>query len=125
MAGHGRARADVHAQPFERRARGEPQPLGKRAENMRTALEQHDARGLRMDAAEVVAQRLPRDFGERAREFHAGRPAADDDERQQAPLRLRIGLALGGFKRQQHAPPHLQRIVQRLETGRAGSPIPG
>ncbi len=76
-----------------------------------------------MDAAEIVTERLARDFGQRARQFDAGRPAADDDERQQALLRLRIGLALGGFERQEHPPPDLQRIVERLETGREGRPF--
>ena len=68
-------------------------------------------------------QRLPRDFGERAGQFDAGRPAADDDERQQALLRVGIGLALGGLEGQQHPPPDLQRIVERLEARRPRRPF--
>ena len=33
------------------------------------------------------------------------------------------GLPLGGFEREQNPPPDLQRIVQRLETGRARGPF--
>ena len=77
-----------------------------------------------LDAAEVLAERLPRDLRERAGQLHAGRPAADDDERQQPALRRRIRFALGRFERQQHPPPHLQRIVERLEPRRARRPTP-
>ena len=59
------------------------------AQDVRAAFEQHDARRLRADAAEVLPQRLPRDLGERAGQLDAGRPAADDDERQQPALRRR------------------------------------
>ena len=76
-----------------------------------------------MDAAEVLAQRLPRDLGERAGQLDAGRPAADDDERQQPPLPAGVGFALGRFERQQHPPPHLERIVERLEAGARGRPF--
>ena len=68
-------------------------------------------------------QRLAGDFRERAGELDAGRPAADDDERQQAALPVGIRLALGGFERQQHPPPHLQRIVERLQSRRARRPL--
>ena len=72
---------------------------------------------------EVAGERLPRDLGERARHFDAGRPAADDDERQQRrPLR-RIALALGALERQQHAPPDLERILQRLQARRDRPPL--
>ena len=63
--------------------------LGKRAEQVRRALEQHDARRLGPDVPEVLAQRLPRDLGERAGQLDAGRPAADDDEGEQPALRVR------------------------------------
>ena len=76
-----------------------------------------------MDAAEVLAQRLPRDLGERAGELDAGRPGADDHEREQTALLVGIGLPLRRLERQQHAPPHLERIVERLEPGRARRPF--
>ena len=69
------------------------------------------------------AQRLARDLGERAGQLDAGRPAADDDERQQAALLRRVGLALGRLEREQHPPPHLERIVQRLQSRRARRPL--
>ena len=82
---------------------------------------------MRADSGSIVSnslpQRVPRDLGERAGQFDAGRTAADDDERQQVPLARRVGLALGLLERQQHPPPHRQRIVERLEPGRVRRPL--
>ena len=39
------------------------------------------------DRAELVLERVAGDLGERAGHLDAGRPAADDDEGEQAPLR--------------------------------------
>ena len=57
------------------------------------------------------------DLRQRTREFHAGRPTADDHEREQAPLRGFVGFTLGRFEREQHLAPDFQRIVQGLESG--------
>ena len=51
----------------------------------------------RIDAPEVARQRVQRDLAERARQLDAGRPRADDDEREPRSLLRRIGLALGGL----------------------------
>ena len=83
-----------------------------------------DARRFGLDVPEVLPQRVPCDFGERAGQLDAGRPAADDDEGQQTPLAHRIALPLCRFERQQHPPPHLERIVERLEARAREPPIP-
>jgi hypothetical protein len=84
---------------------------------------EHDAGRLGTDAPKVLRERLPRDLGERAGQFHAGRSGADDDERQQPAPLLRVALALGRLERQQHPPPHLERVVQRLQAGCARLPL--
>ena len=89
--------------------------LRETREDRRPAFEQEDPRRARIEMPEVACERLPRDLGERAGHLDAGRPAADHDEGQQRrPLR-RIGLALRALERQQHAPPDLERILERLE----------
>jgi hypothetical protein len=72
---------------------------------------------------EVPGQRLPRDLRDRAGQLHTRWSAADDDERQQRAPPIRVRLALGALERQQHPPPHLQRIVQRLQPGCARPPL--
>ena len=72
----------------------------------------------RMDAPKILRERLPRDFGQRAGELNTRRPAADDDEGQKPALRVGIVLPLGRFEREQHTPPDVQRIVQRLQPRR-------
>src|SRR5205814_1953799 len=99
------------------------QRIGKRAEDVRASLQQDDARRLGPNAAEILDERLPGDLGERAGELDAGWAAADDDERQQPPLPIRIGLALRGLERKEDAAPHLQRVVERLQAGRARLPL--
>ena len=96
---------------------------GKVVQNRRARLHQQDARGCGIDVVELLLQRLPRDLRERAGQLHAGRAAADDDEGQQRPLAVAIGLALGPLERQQHAPANLQGIVEGLEPGRARLPV--
>ena len=64
-----------------------------------------------------------RQLGDRAREFDACRPAADDDERNVSTFNQWIGLALGGFEGQQQAPTNLDGAIQGLQTGRRPLPI--
>ena len=99
------------------------QRRGERAENLRRAFEDENARRLGPDVAEILTQGLPRNLGQRAGQLDAGCAAADDDEREETALLGRIGFALCGFECQQHPPPHLDRIVERLESGRVGRPL--
>ena len=66
---------------------------------------------------------MARDFRERARELHAGRTAADNDEGEEPPGGLRIGFLFGGLERQQDPSPDLQRVVQGLEPRGARRPF--
>ena len=95
----------------------------KRREYQSAAFENENARRLRTYVAEILPERLPSDFGERAGQLHAGRAAADNDEGEQTLLFRGIGLAFRGLEREQHAPPHLDRIVERLEPRRVGGPF--
>ena len=49
--------------------------------------------------------------------------APDDHEGEEAPLASRVALALGRFEREQHPPPHLERIVERLEARGTSRPF--
>ena len=72
--------------------------------------------------AKVVLQRLVRDLAERSGQLDARRPRADDDERQPARRRLRVGLALGRLEGQEHPPADLGRVLDGLEPRR--TPLP-
>jgi hypothetical protein len=64
-----------------------------------------------------------RDLGHRARQLDAGRPPADDHERQRrAPLGLVVG-ALRDLEREQEAPPDLGRVLDGLEPGGEALPL--
>jgi hypothetical protein len=90
---------------------------------VRRAFEQEDARRLWTDVPEVLAERVPRDLGERSRELDAGRSAADNHERQQTALLVGGRLAFGCLERQQDTPPDVERIVERLQARRARRPL--
>ena len=78
----------LDAEPRQRRsALRREATRGKCREHMRASLDEENARRLRMDGAEVLPQRLPRDLRKRAGQFDTGRSAADDDEREQPALR--------------------------------------
>ena len=96
---------------------------GNAEQDVRAAFEQERCAPTPVDVPEVLAQRPARDLGERAGEFDAGRTTADDHECQQTPLCIRIGLALRRFEREQHPPSDLERIVQRLQSGRTRRPF--
>ena len=77
----------------------------------------------RVDMAELVLQCVAGDLGQGAGQFHAGRAAADDGEAQPCRALDRIGFGLGTLERQQQLAAQVQRIVQRLQAGRIGSPF--
>ena len=72
----------------------------------------------RVDRAEVAAQRVVRELGDLAGHLDAGRPGADDDEREPAPPPLRVGLDLGRLERGEDAAADVERAVERLQLGR-------
>ena len=85
----------------ERRARGVAELRRKRRQDRVARFDQDDPRLARVDGSEFVAQRLPRNFRERAGQLDAGRTAADQDERQQFLLPRRVRFALGALEREQ------------------------
>ena len=58
-------------------------PLGERRQQPRPGLDQYDAGGARIDAAEVALERLPRHLGDGARHLDARGSPADNDEREE------------------------------------------
>ena len=121
--GDGRPGPHLDAEPLELPPRRVGQGLRVPGKHARGGLEQEHPRALGVDVAEVVRERVPRDLGDRAGELDAGRAAADDDEREQRPLLLRIALALGRLERDQDPPPDLERVLDALEAGRDRRPL--
>jgi hypothetical protein len=58
-------------------------------------LDQQDPAVAGIDRAEVAAQGVAGQLGHLAGHLDAGRPGADDHEREQRPAALRVGLELG------------------------------
>ena len=96
---------------------------GKAGQHRRARLDDHDARAGRVDGAELVAQRVARDLGQRARQLDAGRPAAHHDEGQQLVAPRRIRLAFRPLERQQHAAADRDGVLQRLQAWRMLLPL--
>ena len=66
----------------------------------------------------ILRQCLARNLGDRSRHFHAGRPAADDDEVHCRRSRRRVLRFLGKFEGHQDASPDLNGVLEALQTGR-------
>ena len=62
-----------------------------------------------------LRQGVPGDLGERAGQLDAGRPAADDHERQPGAAPGRVRLALGRLEGEEHAAADLQRVLDALQ----------
>ena len=122
-AGHRSPRPHVDAKPRQIGARGLAQGLRERAQHRRARLDQDDARRAGIEVPEIARERLPRNLGERAGHLDAGRAAADHDKGEQPLAPARIGLPLGTLERQQHAPPDVERVLERLEARRGRAPL--
>ena len=86
-------------------------------------LEQHDARLGRIDAPEIPLHRGAADVGNRARQLDAGRSAAHNHEGRVRALPAGIALVLGALEGDQHAAPHLGRLLERLQSRREFLPL--
>ncbi len=115
--------ANLDAETHERGTRGVAQVLGERLQDRRSCFDQENAGARRINRAELVAQRLSRDLGECPRKLDAGRPSADDHEREQFTLPASIFLTLGALERDQDAPPDRDGILERLESRRIRLPV--
>ena len=114
---------DLDAEAFQRALRIGREIVGKARQHARAGLDQHDARLVGVDVAEVGRQRVARQFGDGAGEFDAGRAGADDDEGQQRGAPLRIGLALGALEGDEDAPPQRGGVLERLQARRERLPF--
>jgi hypothetical protein len=95
----------------------------ERCEHALSTLDQHHARLLGPDAAEVVAEGDPCQFDDRTREFDAGRAAADDGKGEQGLASGRVGFALGLLERHEQPMTNGGGIFQGLETRGEGLPV--
>jgi hypothetical protein len=124
VAEHGAVHAAARhlgAEPnFDPEARQSPgRRLGKARretrQQPRTGLDQNDARGGRVDMAEVAGEGRLRKLGERAGEFDPRRPAADDPKSElPAPLDL-VEAGLGAFECDEDTASHRRRILDGFE----------
>jgi hypothetical protein len=121
--GDGLAEHDLDADLFQRRLGIGREVVGKSCEHARARLDQHHARLVRVDVAEIAGQGVMRHLGDGAGELDAGRAGSDDDEGQPRRALLRIGLALGAFERHQDVPAQRGRILQRFQAGRELLPL--
>ena len=119
----GRAEPHSHAELLERALRGLRKGRVERREQARRRLDQDDARGARIDRAEVRRQRAVRELRDGAGHLDAGRPAADDDEIQQPRALVRILLGLGLLEGEQDAAANVGRVIDGLQPGRGGGPV--
>ena len=120
--GDPRVLANLDAQPQQRSSRGVAQLRREGWKNGRPRLDEHDARRVRVDVAELLA-RLAGDLGKRSGKLDARRAAADEHERQQPLLPRRVGFALRALERDENAAPDVERILERLQAGRVRSPL--
>ena len=110
-------RPDLHAEFFQVPGRPGRLLLGEHREDARTRLDQDDPRKPGVDVAEVPREREPAHFPDGARQLHAGRAAAYDDEGQQLPARFGIVGPFRRFESAQQAPADLRGLRDRLQAG--------
>ena len=99
------------------------EPFGERGEEPRTGLHEDDARGACLDIAEVGRQRLAGELGKRAGDLHAGRPAADDHEREQASALVRAHLGFRLLEGHENSAPEVGGVLDLLDALRVGLPF--
>ena len=104
--------ADVHAEP----AQGLLCRGGKRAgiagQQARPGFEQKNRRVAGIDSAEIAAEGKARHLGDRAGNFHSGRPAAHNDEGQVALPRDGVGLPLRELECEQNPATNLSGVLE-------------
>ena len=83
-------RPHLHAERFEIAHRARRQLVVERGQDARPRFDQDHARLARIDAAKIARQRVAAHLADRTRELHAGRPAADHDEREMTPARIDV-----------------------------------
>ena len=122
--GHHRAELDLDADLVELAAGAAAELLAERRQHVGGGVEQDDAGGGRVDAAEVAAQGAVGELGDLAGHLHPGGAGADDDEGEQpVDLLLRLG-ELGQLEGAEDAAAQLEGVVDALHAGgELGEPV--
>ena len=76
-----------------------------------------------VDAAEIFAERVARNFAESAGKFNAGGSAADDNEGEFGATPIGIGFLFGAFEGEENAGADFGGVFDGLETGRERGPL--
>ena len=84
----------------------------KARENSVGGLDKEYPRGSSVDRAEVAAKGVPGELGDLTCHLDAGRPAADDHEREPAPAPFVVGLDLGRLERAQDPVADVESAVE-------------
>ena len=93
------------------------------AQHARRPLQQDDAGHARVDAAELGAQGLLRDLGQRAGHLHARGARTHHGEGQPGLAACRVGFAFGLLEGGQHAAADGEGVAQGLEAGGVLGPV--
>ena len=70
-----------------------------------------------------MPQRVVRDFGQRARQFHAGGATAHNRKREPLALLLRIRLAFGSLEGEEDLMPDFGGLLDGLQAGCVAPPF--
>src|SRR5579863_4436954 len=97
--------------------------FGISRKNARAALQQKNVGHLGIDGTVFVRQCVTADFGQSPREFHSSGPGADDYKIEWRRGRAGSHLALGQFKREQHAAADFESIFDGFEAGGKRLPV--
>ena len=122
--GHHRAELHLDAGLVQLPPGAAAEPLAEGGQHVRGGVEQDDAGGGGVDAAEVLAQGAVGELGDLAGHLHPGRAGADDDEGQQ-PVDLGLVLGeLGELEGAEDPAAQLEGVVDALHAGRElGEPV--
>src|SRR5690606_4478080 len=114
---------DVHAHGLQVAPGAVGELRGEGVQEAVGGLDEDDAGGGGVDAAEVAGQGAAGDLGEGAGHLDAGGCAADDDEGEDGAAVHRGGLALGGLEAEEAALADLGGAVDGLEAAGDGAPL--
>ena len=120
---HHESRAHFDAEAHERSRSGRREFVGKRRQHTVRRFDEHDARAPRVDAPEVVAQRVARELRQRAGELDPRRPAADHHEGEQLGPLFGVWIAFGAFECAEDLRADARRVLEVLQARRVLCPV--
>ena len=120
---HFHSAANPHAEPEQGLFRARGQGFRVRRQHSGGAIQDDDARILGANGPEVAFEGVQRDFAQRAGEFHAGGPRADDYERQPGAALALVGGPLGGFERIEDLAADGRRLFHGFQARSACAPF--